>query len=207
MNATTTTEAAPVGGAFRCGNVYSMEAPPAVQPLLRRLGGVSPYGDPIYRLVWGWDAKRWKNGREVRWFDDGYRERRHLERFHIFKWLPWWKVATSRAEWRADLDGPFPYRGHYEPLLAIEEASTGAYVRPSEEIARETYERNRDASARNEDRVRLDILAAEEAKKMLHRKRCHDVMVKNLAAFPGKSWISAGSSNTAKSRRLSHWRT
>jgi hypothetical protein len=115
-------------------------APDRIQGRVARAGGANRYGEPNFRVVWGWSRLTWIGGR---WTDrdasgDVVREAVELrevpkyvphDRWHIERWMPP-ESYGSPAEWHArnvELDGgifipalgPYPSRGEYEHCFTL----------------------------------------------------------------------------------------
>jgi hypothetical protein len=116
-------------------------APPAT--LIERIssaGGWNRFGEPNFRVVWGWSRLTWIGGR---WTDRDANgniirekiELRHVpkylphDRWHIERWLPP-ELYGTRDSWRAlTLEsedgtlipalGPYPARGEYEHCFTL----------------------------------------------------------------------------------------
>ncbi len=111
-----------------------------IQERVARAGGANRYGEPNFRVVWGWSRLTWIGGR---WTDrdasgNVVREAVELrevpkyvphDRWHIERWMPP-ESYGSPAEWRArnvELDGgisipalgPYPSRGEYEHCFTL----------------------------------------------------------------------------------------
>ncbi|MHB8539450.1 MAG: hypothetical protein ACYDCD_00700 [Candidatus Acidiferrales bacterium] len=116
----------------------------APEPLARRIadaGGRNRYGEPNYRLVWGWSRLSWIGGK---WADTDasgnvIRERIELreepkyfpfDRWHIERWMApesygspeQWHAQTIQREDGIAVPalGPYPRRGEYEHVFTLE---------------------------------------------------------------------------------------
>ena len=119
------------------------EAPEEIQARVARAGGMNLYGEPNFRVVWGWSRLTWIGGK---WADrdssgNVIRERIELrrepkyiphDRWHIERWLPPEAYGT-RDQWRAQTIesedgilipalGPYPSRGDYEHCFTVQGA-------------------------------------------------------------------------------------
>jgi hypothetical protein len=117
------------------------ETPPNIQQRLARAGGQNRFGQPNFRVVWGWSRLSWIGGR---WTDrDSHgnvvRERIELryvpkyiphDRWHIERWMPpesygspelWYGLTfETEAGIRVPTLGPFPRRGEYEHCFTLQ---------------------------------------------------------------------------------------
>lgn len=105
------------------------EAPEYVQNRLTLAGGRNRFGEPNYRVVWGWNRLTPIGGL---WEDKGTVEVRHepkypqVNRWHIEKWVApevygspeFWEM-TTKEEGTLAL-GPYPHRGEYEHCFTLE---------------------------------------------------------------------------------------
>jgi hypothetical protein len=121
------------------------EAPAGMQRLLELAGGRNRFGDPFYRLVWGWNRLEWIGGRITDLDDAGKTIREVIElrqepryqsvlfnpnRWYIERWYPpeWygsrrsWEVKTIEIEDGRSIPalGPYPERGDYEHFYTVE---------------------------------------------------------------------------------------
>ena len=114
--------------------------PPLVAARLARAGGSNPFGEPNFRVVWGWSRLDWIGGR---WTDrDAHgnvirsvielrRVPKYIpfDRWHIERWMPpetygspqSWRAATVEREGGILVPalGPFPARGEYEHCFTL----------------------------------------------------------------------------------------
>jgi hypothetical protein len=117
------------------------EAPPEIQRRIARAGGYNRFGEPNFRVVWGWSRLSWIGGR---WTDrDAHgnvlREQIELryvpkyiphDRWHIERWMPpesygspetWSSATLETADGiRVPALGPFPRRGEYEHCFTLQ---------------------------------------------------------------------------------------
>lgn len=120
----------------------SLECPKEVSRLLRRAGGTNPYGEPMFRVVWGWSRLTLIGGEWTDWDEHTgalirtaveYRwEPKYLpfDRYHIEKWMPaeffgspedWFDMTAEVVGARTiPALGPYPSRGEYEHVKTIE---------------------------------------------------------------------------------------
>jgi hypothetical protein len=108
------------------------ETPSEVTERIMHAGGVNIFGEPNYRLVWGWNRLSWLGGK----WGDGPVELRlepkylPIERWHLEKWLPpesygsplTWEMQTTQEEdgIRFPALGPYPSRGEYEHCFTLQ---------------------------------------------------------------------------------------
>lgn len=116
--------------------------PPAVQARIRRAGGVNLFGQPNFRLVWGWNRLQKIQGFWDQLDSDdcycgstfGWREvPRYPEFFkwHLEKWVPagyygaeraWYETAREVEQGRTFVTMPYPYQGDYEHCFTLQDS-------------------------------------------------------------------------------------
>lgn len=116
-------------------------APASLQLRVARAGGLNRYGEPNFRVVWGWSRLTWIGGK---WSDTDAHgnvtreivELREvpkylpLDRWHIERWMPpetygsprqWYAQTVERADGISiPALGPYPRRGEYEHCLTLQ---------------------------------------------------------------------------------------
>lgn len=119
------------------------ETPRQIQERVERAGGWNRFGEPNFRVVWGWSRLGWIGGRWTDYDANGnvVRERIELrrvpkyiphDRWHIERWLPpeaygspeLWYAQTIETEDGISIPalGPFPKRGEYEHCFTLQGA-------------------------------------------------------------------------------------
>jgi hypothetical protein len=131
------------------------QAPSEIAGRLARAGGRNRYGEPNFRVVWGWSRLGWVGGR---WTDrdahgNAVRETIELrqvpkylpcDRWHIERWMPPesygspqdWYAYTIERESGVSVPalGPYPERGEYEHCLTLE-GPCGEFVQLTPSVA------------------------------------------------------------------------
>jgi hypothetical protein len=128
-------------------------APAAIQERLARAGGRNRFGEPNFRVVWGWDRLTWIGGKWEDWEHDAkgmptrlksvsyeYRQMPKYEdywRWHVETWRPpefygsparWAEQYTVQEDGRSFLElGPYPQRGEYELCFTVQ-TPAGQYL-------------------------------------------------------------------------------
>lgn len=116
-------------------------APVSLQLRLGRVGGLNRFGEPNFRVVWGWSRLTWIGGK---WTDTDAHgnvtreivELREvpkylpLDRWHIERWMPpetygsprQWYAQTVEREDGISIPalGPYPRRGEYEHCFTLQ---------------------------------------------------------------------------------------
>jgi hypothetical protein len=120
------------------------EAPRHIRDRIARAGGSNVFGEPNFRVVWGWNRLTWiggvwedrdASGNLIRRVAELRREPKYVpfDRWHIERWMPAESYGSPR-EWylkTIDVDargengrsiaalGPFPHRGEYEHCFTL----------------------------------------------------------------------------------------
>jgi hypothetical protein len=132
------------------------DTPEGVARTLALAAGTNPYGEPNYRVVWGWNRLAWIGGKfEERDPASGSLLREVVElrqepkypavnRWHIEKWLPpetygsprMWYAQTIERENGVSIPalGPYPSRGEYEHCFTLE-GPRGEFVQLTPTVA------------------------------------------------------------------------
>jgi hypothetical protein len=117
------------------------EAPQGVARRLEIAGGLNRYGEPNYRVVWGWNRLAWIGGKFEDRDGEGNLLREVVElrrepkyaavnRWHVERWVPAQAYGSPR-EWyaqtmetanglRVPALGPYPARGEYEHCFTLQ---------------------------------------------------------------------------------------
>jgi hypothetical protein len=116
--------------------------PESVVKRITAAGGLNRFGEPNFRVVWGWSRLSWiggkwedhdpENGELVREVNGVRLEPKYtpLDRWHVERWCPP-EIYGSPDDWRlqtaemVDGDaipalGPYPSRGEYEHVFTLE---------------------------------------------------------------------------------------
>ncbi len=116
------------------------EAPASLQQRLARAGGLNRYGEPNFRVVWGWSRLTWIGGKWTDTDAHGNVTREIIElrevpkyfpfdRWHIERWMPpetygspqqWYGQTIERNDGVSiPALGPYPRRGEYEHCFTL----------------------------------------------------------------------------------------
>lgn len=178
------------------GAVRQNPVDPDVQAEALHCGGRNWFGEPNYRVIWGYQRGVWINGEFV------FKYVRAKERFILEKWVSPEKLAAHMAPELYEAVGePFPNRGEYECLFVFEDPITNGYVRPTVELVRQAIERNQRSAARTQREINAGIEQEMETKRRDTERTKDDILDDALCAFPEKSWVSVSGPQTPTSRR------
>ena len=186
--------------------------PESVQKALVDFGGLNPYGQPNYRIVWGWKRGDWFAGEWRLKYQD---RARHRERWHLEKWVPaesfgspeqWYQSAIMDVHGKAvNVLGEFPGNGDYVRVVIFENYSTGEYVEPDADMVREAITRNRQHAEKSKLEIRLKIQAEMDRKKKAVSEKQDEILGDAEAAFPFKTWMPVGGPMSPEHRRRDRW--
>ncbi|MFZ0333140.1 MAG: hypothetical protein WAN10_06195 [Candidatus Acidiferrales bacterium] len=116
-------------------------APASLALRLARAGGLNRYGEPNFRVVWGWSRLTWIGGKWTDTDAHGNVTREIIElrevpkylpcdRWHIERWMPpetygspqQWYAQTVEREDGISIPalGPYPQRGEYEHCFTLQ---------------------------------------------------------------------------------------
>lgn len=193
---------------IRCGEVYDLQVPGYLQAALADEGGLNPYNEPNYRLVWGWSRHEFRAG-ECHEFDDSgnwtgvridiRKEPRYhpRDRFHLEVWVPpglygtpeEWYTLTRRIVGGSFIEhlGEYPSRGDYEQVCACQ-TPTGGFVVPTEQATRDIIRWHKRARLRTPGQIRSDLNATRDAQQASRVGKMHDVIDGKVKAFPWRTW-------------------
>jgi hypothetical protein len=116
------------------------EVPVLVQERVTRAGGTNLFGEPNFRVVWGWKRLGWigglwqdrdPSGNLVRRVAELRLEPKYVpvDRWHVERWMPAESYGSPRAWYRQTIElangmsipalGPYPQRGDYEHCFTL----------------------------------------------------------------------------------------
>lgn len=121
------------------GIEYNLEPPEYVVRKVREIGGINPFGEPNFRVIWGYKRLAWQGGKFAK--RDGSGNLTGWEvgerltpkyipanRWYFEAWIPnvgtreQWEELT--VEWidgvRVNTCGPYPERGEYEAVQVLQ---------------------------------------------------------------------------------------
>ena len=197
-------------GAIRVLEHFNLTPPPSVAAACVRAGGLNRFGDPNYRLVWGWQALELRGGEVTDYDDDGYPIRTELRyewwpryapknsRFHLQVWVPpekygspddWYEITESyiRGQKVARL-GDYPHRGDYE-LVATMEGPNGEYVAPNAQAVEDMIRLHQRVRHRKPYAIRESLNEELESRKREREQKYRDILDSQAVAFPWKTWV------------------
>lgn len=197
------------------GETYDLEVPEIVKQAIVATGGRNLFGEPNYRLIWGWNRLELRVGlhsdyddndtllrRELRaewWPRYQPRDRFHLEVYkgpEIYGGPDAWEEGTY--QWvegmRVPALGPFPSRGEYEHV-AVCQSPQGGFLWPTEAAVTDLILWHKRATARTRDEKRAMAAAQDQYEKETRRKKFHDIIDSEAKAFPFRTWLPVSGKN------------
>jgi hypothetical protein len=194
------------------------EAPASVQQRVARAGGLNPFGEPNFRVVWGGSRLAWIGGR---WTDrdahgNAIREAIELrrapkyfphDRWHIERWLPaetygspeTWRAQTIEIEDGIAIPalGPYPSRGDYEHCFTLSGARS-EFI-PLSPAACDWIVRAIEWARRQPRSARRTAVALRESRRALDFDRLADDMLDDaVPGLRGRPFISLANTEPAR---------
>lgn len=194
--------------------------PAWAQEEVTRAGGRNRFGEPNFRIVWGWSRLGWIGGE---WEDrdeagEKFRQVTELrrvpkyfpfDRWHLERWLPpeaygspeeWYRgtVERSGAEWIATL-GPFPDRGEWEHCLTLQTPG-GGFLPLTPGLCRQmvlAIERSRSLPGAER---RAALQRAAERRERDYEAHVDDVLW-NEPRFHAQPYVTVGGAGSGKEER------
>lgn len=160
-----------------------MTLPEWVAPLLERVGGRNPHGQPNYRIIWSEDALEYFFGEQVRRYGTG------RDRWILEKWMP---VEETEATWHAEYEqalGPYPRQGGYQHSwtfeIVVNQGEEPSFMPLSESIVELVVRAIEMGKMKHTDAERKAALELREEKIRAEKKRIFDDMWQDAAPAPG----------------------
>lgn len=171
---------------------YDVRPDPIYQRRINKIVGLNPFGDPLYRIVWGWSQLAWVGGLCDRYTDDGrtwlgqlfgeFLEPKYsylggqCERWILEKWIPaemygpreLWEDQAREIEGYEEVQalGPYPSRGDYELSTVLSDAKKGGFMQLDSSFIEDLIglaERSRDIDAAKRRQLREEEAERSEA--------------------------------------------
>lgn len=195
--------------AIRAVEDRNLEVPEAVKAALVLHGGTNRFGEPNYRIVWGWKRLSYLEGVKTLFDEHGNITGAQLvrdevpryhprDRFWLEVWIPpeaygtpdTWQATTQQVDGGMTMHtlGEFPYRGDYEAVTVCQ-GKDGEFVMPTAQAAADIVKWHMRLRHRTSDEIKNDIeeeMAAEEKDRI---QKYHDIIDSEAAAFPWKTWV------------------
>ncbi|HEV2490932.1 MAG TPA: hypothetical protein VGT03_14090 [Candidatus Acidoferrales bacterium] len=188
------------------------EASRELQHRIVRAGGVNRFGEPNFRVVWGWSRLTWIGGKWADTDSSGNLLREVVElrevpkyfphdRWHIERWMPP-EAFGSPAQWYSQTMeredgilipalGPYPRRGEYEHCFTLQ-GLRGEFIPLSPAICEWIVRAIEFARARPS----VEHLAAIERRAVARERAWHaradDILDAAMPTFHGLPFIAAG---------------
>ena len=200
---------------IRAGETYDMKLPDLVKKAVLAVGGRTVYGDPLYRLVWGWQRLELRIGVHTDHDDSGNAIRRELraewwprysprDRWHLETWKPP-EFYGSPDKWEDDTYawiggervpqlGPYPSQGEYEHV-AVCQSEDGEFMLPTEAAVTDLILWHRRALALTKTERKALAAARDAEEREVRRNRYRDIIDSEAKAFPFRTWVPVSGKN------------
>jgi len=186
------------------------EAPESVAQRLAAAGGLNRYGEPNYRVVWGWNRLGWIGGKFEDRDDQGNlirevvelrREPKYLavNRWHVERWVApeaygspraWYSQTVEKADGRSvPALGPYPERGEYEHSFTIE-GPHGEFVQLTPTIVERVAQSIEWARRRPKPGQRAKLYKREEQGDRAYESWALDLLDDAMPALHGQPFVT-----------------
>ena len=190
------------------------EPPAWAEQILRNAGGINRYGEPNFRVVFGWNRLTWIGGRWTDRDDSGNITRQIVEmrqepkypavnRWNLERWMPpetygtreqWYEATIKSGDsdgpyacFMAEL-GPYPERGEYEHAFTIEDVDGNFLQLSASVIAHVARAIEFSRGLRNVDRKHA--LAQRTAKEEKDYDSFADTVLSDTNQLAGKAYVT-----------------
>lgn len=186
------------------------ETPESVLRRLTVAGGLNWFGEPNYRVVWGWNRLAWIGGKFEDRDANGDFLREVVElrlepkypavnRWHVERWLPpesygspriWYSQTLESANGlRVPALGPYPSRGEYEHCFTLEEVR-GEFVQLTPTIAEHLARAIEWSRRQPKSRTRARLYEREHREDRAFESWAYDVLDDEAPALHGQAFVT-----------------
>lgn len=187
--------------------------PSEIQKRITEAGGLNPYGEPLFRVVWGWDRlaylhDTWEdikgdeitNKTEGRWVPKYW----PYDRWHLEKWLPA-ECFGSPEDWavRCASLGPYPSQGDWEHSITIQTPKPEqAYLDLTPHIVEQLIQAVQAGAAANAQDKRAALTEMMERKRKDYERFCDELLTECFEhdAFRGDAFVPVETFEPIRSR-------
>jgi len=188
------------------------DPPEGVAERLAVAGGLNRFGDPNYRVVWGWNRLAWIGGKFEDHDEHGTLLREVVElrqepkyaqvnRWHVERWVPpeaygsprlWYAqtVETANGVPVAAL-GPYPARGEYEHCFTIQGVA-GEFVQLTTTIVERVAQAIEWSRGRPKAKGRAKLYEREEREERAYESWAYDALDDSAPALHGQPFVTVG---------------
>ena len=186
------------------------EAPANVAQRLAAAGGLNRYGEPNYRVVWGWNRLGWIGGKFEDRDEQGNLIREVVElrqepkysavnRWHVERWVApeaygspraWYSQTVESADGRSVAAlGPYPERGEYEHSFTIE-GPNGEFVQLTPTIVERVAQAIEWARRKPSSEQRAKLYEREERGDREYESWALDLLDDAMPALHGQPFVT-----------------
>ena len=188
----------------------SHETSETVARRLELAGGRNRFGEPNYRVIWGWNRLAWIGGKFEDRDEHGTLLRERIElrrepkypavnRWHIERWVPPEMYGSPRA-WYAQTNeiangrtvaalGPYPSRGEYEHCFTLETAH-GAFIQLTPTVAEYVATAIERARCKSRGRSREKLYDREAREDRAYENWAFDLLDDQVRAFHKQPFVT-----------------
>ena len=195
---------------------YDLRPSPEVERAVLLYGGLNRFGDPNYRLRWGFRCLELRGGEHTDYDDHGDVVRREVRyqwwpryepksnRYHLEVWMPP-EFYGSPDSWYAETKqyvggqtvarlGDYPHRGDYEHVATLESPS-GQFVEPTPQAVADMTRLHKRTRDRTRSEIKASIDAELDYQKTARQRKYHDILDSEKVAFPWRTWVPVTGQN------------
>ena len=186
------------------------EPPEGVAQRLAAAGGLNRFGDPNYRVVWGWNRLAWIGGKFEDRDQHGTLLREVVElrqepkyaqvnRWHVERWVPpeaygsprlWYAQTVETANGvRVAALGPYPARGEYEHCFTIQGVA-GEFVQLTTTIVERVAQAIEWSRSRPKGKGRAKLYEREEREERAYESWAYDALDDGAPALHGQPFVT-----------------
>jgi hypothetical protein len=185
------------------------ETPEHVARRLASAGGLNRYGEPNYRVVWGWNRLAWiggkfedrnEHGNLLREVVEMRREPKYpaVNRWHVERWVAP-EAYGSPTAWDAQTMemangkcvpalGPYPERGEYEHCFTVQGVN-GEFVQLTPTIVEQLARAIEWAGRQSRAKQRAGLYKREERRERGYETWAYDVLDDQAPALHGQTFV------------------
>jgi hypothetical protein len=186
------------------------DTPESVADRLAAVGGLNRYGEPNYRVVWGWNRLAWIGGKFEDRDDNGDLVREVVElrqepkypqvnRWHVERWVPpeaygtpqqWYaQTIETSAGVRVPALGPYPAQGEYEHCFTIE-GLRGEFLQLTPTIVERVAQAIEWSRGKSRAKRREPLYEREARNDRAYASWAFDVLDDNVPAFRRQPFVT-----------------
>jgi hypothetical protein len=186
------------------------DTPESIARRLAFAGGLNRYGEPNYRVVWGWNRLSWIGGKFEDRDTSGNLLRETVElrqepkyadvnRWHVERWIApeaygsprtWYLQTVEIANGRSvPTLGPYPARGEYEHCFTVQ-GSRGEFVQLTPTIVEQLARAIEWSRCQLTSRRRVELYEREAQKDRHYEAWAYDVLDDQVPALHGRTFVT-----------------